>query len=57
MNPQHLLMSQMLGISREHQPAMLQMRDFYRQTGVFSKAELDRLRFLRWLYQTGRLAS
>jgi hypothetical protein len=34
------------------------LRDRYAEAGdLFDEAELNRLRFLRWLYQTGRLAS
>ena len=46
----------MAGLSPERQQALLRMQDFYRQSGdVFSKAELERLRFVRWLYRTDRL--
>ena len=56
MTSEHLLHAQTAGWSPERQQALLQMRDCYRQTAdLFSTAELARLRFLRWLYRTGRL--
>jgi hypothetical protein len=58
MTPRYLLAAQVTGTSREYQQALLRMRAFYRQTGdVFSKAELERLNFVRWLYRTGQVDS
>ena len=58
MTPEHLLRTRMAGLSPERQQALLRMRACYRQSGdVFSTAELERLRFMRWLYRTGRLGA
>ena len=58
MTPEHLLLARTAGWSPERQQALLRMPAFYRQSGdVFSKAELERLRFIQWLYRTGQLES
>jgi len=39
------------------QEVLFRLRDRYRQDhDLFGSQELARLRFVRWLYQTGRLA-
>lgn len=58
MTLEQLIATRAAGLSPERQQALLRMRACYRPTGdVFSKAELERLRFVRWLYRTGRLGA
>ena len=58
MTPQELLAARAAGLTPERRQALLPIGAFHRQRGhVFSRSERERLRFLRWLYQTGRLAS
>jgi hypothetical protein len=45
-------------LSRTEQDALRPLRERYRQThGLLSTVELERLRFVRWLLETGRISA
>lgn len=58
MSPEVRIATQTAALSREKQQALLRMHSRSRaRYGVLSAAELTRLRFVRWLYQSGRTTS
>ena len=58
MSPELYIATRAAGLSPAKQQALLRMRMRYRESGdVFSPSELAHLRFVRWLYQSGRLTS